>query len=517
MKSKDVARRLAAVRAEKPLPSADTLPLAIANDEDLLIAAFVRMGGEALPWGVALAYPTGDAQIWCVPEPRDRDQVAAMLAELAPFLARHLQHPDLDPSVRETESAGQLPLRQLWLPNSAHVGMLHMLNLRYTSARRGPEDRIPLLNMLGRMCGWAFRDAQLPGHMTVVDAAAALRSVYVFPADDLRTQHLGYLLALVRTRGDLAAREAAGEEAEKQSVSITLDPWLERERLEPLINAYAMARDRGVKAAAKAAKPITDLIRAELERRVELVRNSIATLRADPRPTNEGVKTLVEASNKARLKDYVRDEELRLSGERAWHVPAVTDKPIPAAVSFFRLEAAHEQFQAALLHHDRSLQDESIAVGDAFRGEIISVRDEGGGRKRKPVWTVRAPGAGPLRLRARGTVCVAGLPSRTAVIREIGGPENGVRTFTVEITGLPTRPRGPAGRNVPFASDEGLVGQEVTMLSGGGGGFGFRKSTRAWDKDVPGGWLTHGHGAAPRSGKQPKGDVLAEVAKARTS
>ena len=517
MRTREVARRLEALDAGRPLPASDTQPLAVGDDSECLILAFVRMGGEALPWGVAAADLTGPIQFWTVPEPRDRDQVAAMLAEVTPVLIRHLQHPEVDTSGL-VERAEHLPVRQLWVPNGSHTAMLHMLNLRYTFARRGPEDRIPLLNTLGRTAGWLFRDAQLPGRLNLVDAGAALRACFVFPTDEIRAQHTGYLLTLLTTEGSFDAREEAGKSAEGESVSVTLDPAVERDLLEPLVEKYQGARDLGERAEREAAAPIQQAIEEELGRRVELVRNVIQALRNDPRPVNPGVETLTKNSAESRLKEFIRREHRLLTGEQTFVVSPETDRPIPAAAEFFRLESAHEELASALLHYDRSLQDEAIATGDAFRGTIVEVRDEGEGRRKLPVWKLKSEGVGPLRIRERSTVCVAGLPNRTASVRKIEAPTDGARVFELEITGLTTRPRGPAGRNVPLATDAGLIGEEVTMLSGGAGGFGHRKASRAWDKEVPGAWLTHASGPTPTASGNPPGDgdVLAAVEAVRT-
>ena len=81
----------------------------------------------------------------------------------------HLYHPEFD-EWDDTDPDVEPPLRQVWLPNPAHVEMLHLLNYAYTFAGRGddeePEDkpeRIVRLNALGRAAGWAFRESRRPG------------------------------------------------------------------------------------------------------------------------------------------------------------------------------------------------------------------------------------------------------------------------------------------------------------------------------------------------------------------
>ena len=62
------------------------------------------MGGESAPWGVAYKTKAAGLRVLTVPEPRNRDLVAEMLASFAPVLLEHLGHPGFcktafDPSI----------------------------------------------------------------------------------------------------------------------------------------------------------------------------------------------------------------------------------------------------------------------------------------------------------------------------------------------------------------------------------------------------------------------------------
>ena len=61
MTGHDAVRRLMAYAAGKPLPNGETLrvpkPEKSIQTKDSLILAFVRMGGESAPWGVAFGPP----------------------------------------------------------------------------------------------------------------------------------------------------------------------------------------------------------------------------------------------------------------------------------------------------------------------------------------------------------------------------------------------------------------------------------------------------------------------------
>src|SRR2546422_8607637 len=87
-------KRLRAWAAGKPLPRGSPRHVHIADNRDLLIVAFVRMGGESAPWGVASGLAGTKPTILTVPEGRNRTLVADMAAEFAPVLLRHFRHPE---------------------------------------------------------------------------------------------------------------------------------------------------------------------------------------------------------------------------------------------------------------------------------------------------------------------------------------------------------------------------------------------------------------------------------------
>ena len=369
MSARDVVLRLEAFEMGRPLPRGDSLRFPIADDSDLLLLAFVRMGGESRPWGIGYGLYGEEPELLVVPEARDRELVGGMVEAFAPRFLTHLYHPDFD-EWDEDDEEHEPPLRQVWLPNPAHVEMLHLLNYTYTFAGRGddeePEDkpeRTVRLNALGRAAGWAFREAQRAGQVSIMDATAALRDAYTFPADDLRQQHLGFLLAWLRTEGGRLEREAAAERAERASISTSLDPSLERDQLEPLVEAYRDARSQnGRRAMSTAENQIEELVAKELVRRLDLTGEAIAHLRSERRKTNPGVSELARLSRDEFVYGYLRGERPRPDG-RAPFVPSPeTDRHIAGAASEYLKHVYSAELQAgALIHHDSELQAEAIA------------------------------------------------------------------------------------------------------------------------------------------------------------
>jgi hypothetical protein len=104
--TRDTVRKLLAFDAGKPLPKGTTLHLPKRAASDTLILAFVRMGGESRPWGVAIGPPRRPS-FYTVAEARDRELVGGMLEQVAPTLLAHMGHPAY---VRDPE------LPYVWLP-----------------------------------------------------------------------------------------------------------------------------------------------------------------------------------------------------------------------------------------------------------------------------------------------------------------------------------------------------------------------------------------------------------------
>lgn len=446
------------------------------------------MGGETSPWGIAWARRGRPPEILTVPEPRNRDLVAAMVAEFAPVLLTHLLQPSYD--ARRFGSASPPPPRQVWLPNPTHLDTLQHLAYTYRRAQKGDPERIALLNGLGRAAGWLFREAQRPHQLGVMDATQVLRSAYEFPADDVRQQHLGYLLAWLTTPGDREARLDAASAAERHSVATTLEPEIERVRLQPAVEQWNIAtKDADLATANVAAERVRRVLAEELTRRIVLLDRALAMLDAEERIENPGVTMLEDRSRHEHLSDYLVYE---YDGPIQYRDPSpeTDNRPDAAARRFHKIEASAEVGRGALLHHDEDLLEETIAAGDGFRGEVTVVQDEGTGRKTVPVWSIRVDGTGPLRLREGSKVAVFGIPKRTGVIRDVEETPGGSRSIDVEITNWKRANRVDSGP-VLAADDQRLVGTQVAFVPQSDDFFADSRQYRVGRKDGPGAWLTH--------------------------
>lgn len=500
MRSDDVLRRLEAWHEGRPLPRYSTIHHHIADPVDVLVLAFVRMGGESAPWGIAVGHPGETPKFLAVPEARNRDLVAGMAAELSPVLLEHFRHPDYSGDAIDGPGDA-LPLRQLWVPNATHVDMLHHLAYGYTFTKWPAAERVKKLNALGRLAGWLFREAQRPGQMTVLQATEVLARSYAFPADPIRQAHLGFLLAWLETRGARDERLAAAMLAECESISTSLDPLLERHELEMHVDRWFQAqRAQDESTMRRQDATIRRILRSELERRLELTSRAIRLVADDPRPYNNGVTLLARESGKEHWYQYLRMELRRRDDDDgpAFVPSPETDRYPAAAASRYFVHAASEDFRVgALIHGDEELQNELIAAGDAVRGTIISVRDDGDGRATQPVWVLGVHGEIPVRIREGSELCVAGLPNRKVQVDGIDPKPDGTLRIEVAVTSLKTVPH--ARSDVPPAASPQLRGTEVTLLPTNRDGISRLKSRRVWQRAVPGAWLTHAAPAGPHA------------------
>ena len=230
MSVREIAQKLRAWEAGRPLPRYDTIHHAVMSPEQALLVAFVRMAGESRPWGIAWGTAGSEPRIETVPDGRVRDDVAGLVRRLRGGPARAPARAQLDIRPRRAEArAGEL--RQVWLPNGQHVAMLHQLSYAYSQTKFGGMNQ-EILRALGRLAGWMFRDTSRRGNQHVVSASRLWRGVRVPGAG--RPHSASRLPArMADDAGDRDARIAAASDAESLTVSPTMDPSLERDDAEP--------------------------------------------------------------------------------------------------------------------------------------------------------------------------------------------------------------------------------------------------------------------------------------------
>jgi len=501
MRPDEAIKRLQAWHAEKPLPAYSTRHFAIADNENLLVVAFVRMGGESAPWGIAWGHAGESPRILTVPEARNREAVAGLVAEFATSLLEHFVSPLTHDWAGATERDTSISLRQVWMPNASHVAMLHFLAYTYTFTKYGDRERYTVLNALGRLAGWLFREHDRPGQMAVMAATDALRSTYVFPAEDVRQAHLGYLMAWLETRGGREKRLAAAQLAEERSISITLDPSVERDELEPLVATW---NDKtGSSRAQNAAKAeIDEILGRELRARFDLVVRTIQHIRAHGPRVNTGVARLTDATMGEHWYQYVRMELRHNDSDDgiAFTPSPETDRNPAAAASRYLIQQASEEFHlSVLIHDDEELQHVALMRGDGIKGRCIDVSDVSAGRSIQAVWTLDVPELAPLRIREGSRLCRVGAPKRDLQVQSVTRKDANTVRIKLLVTGAKKPYSDDAGRSHPIASSREYEGQEMTLVPVSMDQLSRLKNKKIWGTAGPGAWITHAAPAGPKT------------------
>lgn len=493
MSVREVVRKLRSWDAGLPLPRYSTLHHEVVSPDRALVVAFVRMAGESRPWGIAWGNPGASPSVLSIPDGRVRDDVSAICAEFAEALLMHLRvHNWTYTPIDQNADRGDL--RQIWVPNGQHIALLHQLNYLYSQTKFGGENN-DILRAFGRLTGWLFRESTRVGHQHVVDASEALAEAFTFPAQNVRTAHLGYELAWLRTQGDRSARLDAAAEAEGLPISPTMDPRLERDKLEPLVARWGVARREGGRDEL-AERLIADLLTEELLRRWQLTSDAFFVLAADPRGVNPGVGALVDGAHN---EFWFQHQRIELGLSDPSQGPSFTAHPetdfhgSAAASRYLIHEAADEAYIGALIHDDPELFEDALASGNAIRATIREVWDEGTGRGTVPVWLVEAPIGTQTRLRDNSRMLPLGMPGMQVSIREIVQTDDALR-LTLQWNAGKTKVLLGIAKPV----DPTWEGQEVSFVVSDAADLTRRRSMRVWSaRQGPGAWLTHGYTPPP--------------------
>ncbi len=490
-----VTRKLEAWQIGQPVPRYDTIHHAIMPPDQTMIVAFVRMAGESRPWGIAWGAAGTEPTVRSVPDGRVRDDVAVLCAAFAEDLLEHLRVHNwtFNPAPQKPELGD---LRQVWLPNGQHIAMLHQLSYTYSQTKHGGENQ-DILRALGRVAGWMFRDTTRVGSQHVVSASSLLGDSYVFPAQDVRTAHLGFQMAWLTTQGNRDARLAAAADAEGLTVSPTMNPTLERDRLSDLVSTWQDSRRDGGDTHTPGDE-IDSILSKELRRRWNLTEDAYHLMAANERPVNAGVSELVRLAHSEFWFQHQRIE-LRLNDPSqgpAFVAHPETDFHGSAAASRYLIHAAaDEAYIGYLIHDDPALFREALDDGRAFEAHVLRVDDAGVGRSTIPRWTLRLDPSLPHRLRENARVAPYGSRGHEATIIDLETNEDDL-LVTIEWTSRKTKPL--AGPLMAKPADDAWVGVDVAFVQSDAASLTQRRSQRVWAaSNGPGAWLTHGKASAP--------------------
>jgi hypothetical protein len=458
--------RLRAWKEGKPLRHGEKINVFIADDDDLMVISFLRMGGESRPWGVAFGNCGTEPKFLTVPDGRNRTLVADMMAEFGSTLLGFFRHPAYSmesPANYETDSP-----RQIWLPGPTHVEMLHFLALAYARTRFQRED-LGLLQSIGNLANCLYIEQQRPGQQTVISAAAALRDAYYFPSAAIRQAHLGHLLGWLNGGTSRDQRLDAATAAEELSVATTLDPELERKTLAPEVERWNEAgKNNDENAMSVSESAIKRSLTKELVRRWQLTCDSIQQLRNDRRPQNPGLQELVK-SGKSRFYMLWGEQALHeYDGEQPYWPNVYTDRhPRTSARRFISRNAESEEERFHLVHGDRELQREELADGHGVIATVVKVD------KSQPNWRLKYSYPELPTLNAGDYLVIAGFQSMKFIVDEVDYEK---KTFTATPQWKNGKPR--LGPSALASTDKSWERQQLVILKDSAHGLTNRLASR---------------------------------------
>lgn len=150
--------------------------------------------------------------------------------------------------------------------------------------------------------------------MRVFDATARLREAFAVPAEDVRQQRLGFLLAWLGTEGPRADRVAAAQRAEQESVGVTMAPEIDERELSPLVSRWNGSRADPVASAAVAAQ-IQAVLAPKLIRRFRLTELALDLLEGGGREPNPEMAPVLELAAEEMTFQYWNRELKAAAGE----------------------------------------------------------------------------------------------------------------------------------------------------------------------------------------------------------
>ena len=451
----ETIRRITAWHVGSALPRGEVINVHVADNDEILILSFVRMGGESLPWGVALGLMGEEAEFFSVADPRNRDLVATSLVEVAKRVLIHFGHPDFTENTDET--AMMYRHRQIWVPGRSHLDLLHTIAFAYARTN-WDRPEIEVLRAFGQLCNCLFVESQRPGQQTVIVASDALKIAHIFPGSSVRQGHLGYLLGWLGRQRTRQTRLVAAHAAEKLSVAAMLDPELERSQLGPLVEKWnEPAWDERVSKGKKTAVAISLVLQTELERRHQLVESTIEILRQDARAYNSGLTDLVRIGtdkfSKLWFDNALRESAGNIDERPFWPGLWGDVNAREASFAYHQRVAADRERVHFLVHGDRELQNEELMKGHGLRGKVKAVSGNGS------TWTFIYDYPELPSLKIGGTLSIAGIPKCSLTIVSID-PET---REVILIPGWKSRKTG-VGPAAEAPSDRSWLRQTLILL-----------------------------------------------------
>lgn len=261
--------RLEAVATGRAQPAA-TVRHRHLSDRPLVFVPLTTAGETGAPLGALVGTDRDAPRLLVVPQPRDRDQRFAFLAELADIVLPHLdscaeavetaERTETDPETGkrvkvEVDLCVDAP--QIVVPSRAGLDLVRLLgrSMRFRrTAEQEPETPYPApprVPLLGRWLTHYGERSRVPGSSLLLALTDALSRHWATGQSMVEDQHLGALLAWIDPpEGESGAEAAARAEQARDAAGQLLcppagpatDPAFDNRLLAPAIERYDRAR-----------------------------------------------------------------------------------------------------------------------------------------------------------------------------------------------------------------------------------------------------------------------------------
>jgi hypothetical protein len=406
----DLAARMYAFMTERAQPVASHLRIAIKQDA-IIICPLALAGEDTTIHVVACGGIEGRPEIYCIPDPRFRDDQYDLFAWLGVRLERYFQ------SCRRN---GSYP--QLWVSSGSAVSHLDTLADRLRFNRQNTAVR-----RFGELMTYSTERYPLHGQQTIHAATNALRMHFATGQQEGEDEHLGALLAWFdrSKEQDILTRIAL---AEREPMGVKTNPEFDRDELDPLVRAYDEARRNGE----------SD---ARLERRADLIQSALQPLILGIYDNIQRAVRILRTNRMPRLSHLAWMEQREAeefasfmnSRDAGYHLP-IRDKPRSAAFKFADREDAAQNLESALIHGDRIARARGRLIGEILTGRVENPQRIHFGPRRFEHRFIVVTDQRVLHIRRRDDLCRLDDPRLHVVVAEDPRRCGGETRVTLRIT-----------------------------------------------------------------------------------
>jgi len=342
----DLVARLLAYETGRAVPLASHQQVALRPDA--LILCPLAMAGEDTTVHIVACGRSGQPpKIWCVPDPRRRDDQFRLFTSLGVEIEQYFS---------ACRDAGTYP--QLWVSSTAAIRHLDTLadRLRYN------RDDLRV-KRFGELLSYATERYPTAGQQTLIAATRVLRTHWATGQQEGEDEHLGALLAWIASPPGRSVLVTAAE-AEREPMGVKTDPEFDRDILGPRVAAYHDGMRRGIPAAAL--RFCGRAIRTDLEPVVTLIYRATQTAIATLRKANLPPHPDLPALERREAEEF---SAFMASRDAGYHLP-LRDQPKLAAFKLSAREDAIQNVEAALRRGDRVDRARGRLSGHVIVGEV---------------------------------------------------------------------------------------------------------------------------------------------------